>query len=105
MAWLGLFVAGLFEIGWPVGLKLGWSEQGVRPLWIAFAVVSMAVSGALLLYAQKTIPIGTAYAIWTGIGAVGTFFVGIAVFGDASTVLRIASILLIVVGMIGLKLA
>ncbi|MCX7364132.1 MAG: SMR family transporter [Alphaproteobacteria bacterium] len=105
MAWLYLFVAGLFEIGWPLGLKLGWTEEGVRPWWIAFAILAMAVSGALLLWAQRFIPMGTAYAVWTGIGAVGAFVVGVLVFGDQASAMRIASIGLIVAGIIGLKLA
>jgi quaternary ammonium compound-resistance protein SugE len=105
MAWLSLVLAGLFEIGWPVGLKLGWTENGVKPVWIGFAVVSMTLSGVLLLVAQRSIPIGTAYAIWTGIGAVGTFFVGVYVFGDALNTVRAAAITLIVVGTVGLKIA
>ncbi len=105
MAWIYLVLAGLCEIGWPIGLKLGWTDAGARPLWIGFAVVAMAVSGALLLLAQRELPIGTAYAVWTGIGAVGTFAVGIALFGDAASTLRIASAGLIVVGLVGLKLA
>lgn len=105
MAWIYLVLAGLCEIGWPIGLKLGWTDDGARPLWIGFAVVAMAVSGALLLLAQRELPIGTAYAVWTGIGAVGTFALGIAVFGDAASTLRIASAGLIVVGLVGLKLA
>ena len=105
MAWVSLFAAGLFEIGWPLGLKLGWTDQGARPGWIAFSVFCMAVSGALLLYAQRFIPMGTAYAIWTGIGAVGAFVVGILVFGDHASTLRMVSIALIVAGIGGLKLA
>ena len=105
MAWLYLFVAGLFEIGWPLGLKLGWTDDGVRPWWIAFAIVAMAVSGALLLWAQRSIPMGTAYAVWTGIGAVGAFTVGVLVFGDQASAMRLVSIGLIVAGIIGLKLA
>jgi quaternary ammonium compound-resistance protein SugE len=105
MAWVFLVLAGLFEIGWPLGLKNGWTDAGIRPAWIAFAIVSMAVSGALLLYAQRSIPIGTAYAVWTGLGAVGTFFVGVFVYGDAATTMRLVSIGLIVAGIIGLKLA
>jgi quaternary ammonium compound-resistance protein SugE len=105
MAWLFLVLAGLCEIGWPIGLKLGWTDDGARPLWIAFAVVAMAVSGALLLMAQRELPIGTAYAVWTGIGAVGTFAVGIAMFGDAASIARIASASLILAGIVGLKLA
>lgn len=105
MAWLYLFVAGLFEIGWPLGLKLGWTDEGIRPWWIAFAILAMAVSGALLLWAQRSIPMGTAYAIWTGIGAVGAFVVGVLLFGDQASAIRLASIGLIVAGIIGLKLA
>jgi quaternary ammonium compound-resistance protein SugE len=105
MAWLYLVAAGLFEIGWPLGLKLGWTSAGARPLWIALAIVSMAVSGGLLLLAQRAIPMGTAYAIWTGIGAVGAFVVGIAMFGDQASTLRVVAICLVVAGMVGLKLA
>lgn len=105
MAWIYLLLAGLCEIGWPVGLKLGWTEAGPRPLWIVFAILCMAVSGALLLMAQRVIPMGTAYAVWTGIGAAGTFAVGIAAFGDSATALRIASAGLIIAGVIGLKFA
>ncbi len=105
MAWLYLFLAGICEIGWPLGLKLGWTDQGPRPGWIVFAVVAMSASGALLLWAQRVIPMGTAYAIWTGIGAVGAFVVGILAFGDPASSMRIVSIALIVAGIIGLKLA
>jgi quaternary ammonium compound-resistance protein SugE len=105
MAWFYLVLAGLFEIGWPVGLKWGWSESGARVGWIAFAVFCMAISGAFLLLAQRDIPMGTAYAIWAGIGVVGTFAVGIAVFGDAASIMRIVAASLIVAGIIGLKLA
>lgn len=105
MAWVYLVLAGLCEIGWPVGLKLGWTETGARPLWILFAIVCMAISGAMLLLAQRTIPMGTAYAVWTGIGAAGTFAVGIAAFGDAATSLRMVSAGLIIAGVIGLKFA
>lgn len=95
MAWISLFLAGLCEIGWPVGLKLGWSDEGVRPGWLVFAAVAIVVSGALLMWAQRTIPMGTAYAIWTGIVA----------FGDTVSTIRIVSIGLIVAGIVGLKLA
>jgi quaternary ammonium compound-resistance protein SugE len=105
MALVYLFLAGLCEIGWPLGLKLGLDEHGARPWWIIFAVVCMAVSGALLLVAQREIPMGTAYAIWTGIGAVGAFVVGIAAFGDPSTVMRFISVGLITAGIVGLRLA
>lgn len=105
MAWLYLALAGGFEIGWPLGLKLGWTEAGARPLWIGFAIVCMAISGALLLLAQRDIPMGTAYAVWTGIGAVGAFTVGVLVFGDSASAMRLISIGLIVAGIVGLKLA
>jgi quaternary ammonium compound-resistance protein SugE len=105
MAWIYLVLAGICEIGWPVGLKLGWTEAGARPLWIVFAAVSMTASGALLLMAQRFIPMGTAYAVWTGIGAVGAFTVGVLAFGDSASAMRLVSIGLIVAGIVGLKLA
>lgn len=104
MNWLALVFAGLFEIGWPIGLKMA-QNPGVNKFpWIFLAVFSMAVSGTLLFMAQKTIPIGTAYAVWTGIGAVGTLVVGILFFGDSANTARMLSALLIVAGIIGLKL-
>jgi quaternary ammonium compound-resistance protein SugE len=105
MAWIYLVLAGVCEIGWPVGLKLGWTEQGVRPLWIGLALVAIVASGALLMLAQRAIPMGTAYAVWTGIGAVGAFAVGILAFGDSASAIRLVSIGLIVAGIVGLKLA
>lgn len=105
MAWLYLFIAGLFEWGWPVGLKLGVTDNGLHWGWILFAVFCMTASGVLLLIAQKTLPIGTAYAVWTGIGAVGTFVLGILVFGEPATLARLFFVSLIVVGIVGLKLA
>ena len=105
MAWIFLVIAGVLEWGWPVGLKLGVSDEGMHWPWIAFAAVCMAASGILLLIAQRTIPIGTAYAVWTGIGAVGTFAIGIMVFGDSANLMRFFFVGLIVVGIIGLKLA
>ena len=104
MAWLYLVLAGICEIGWPLGLKLGWTDQGARPWWIVFAVVAMTASGALLLWAQRFIPMGTAYAVWTGIGAVGTALLGIYLFDEPATVLRLGCIGLIFTGIIGLKL-
>lgn len=104
-AWFSLVIAGLFEIGWPIGLKNGWSDSGFNLWWIVFAILCMTVSGVLLLYAQKSIPIGTAYAVWTGIGAAGTFLVGVAFYGDAMSVVRMLSILFILVGVAGLKMA
>lgn len=84
---------------------MGLVDTGLRWSWIAFAVVCMALSGAFLLVAQKTIPIGTAYAVWTGIGAVGTFALGIAVFSEPAHVARFFFVGLIVVGIVGLKVA
>lgn len=104
MAWLYLIAAGLFEIGWPVGLKLS-QTPGRLVVGVIIAVACMTASGALLWLAQRTIPIGTAYAVWTGIGAVGTFGVGIAFYGDSAGALRLVSVGLIIVGIIGLKLA
>ena len=104
LAWLYLLIAGLFEIGWPLGFKLSQVTR-FRLLFIALAVVSMAFSGFFLWMAQREIPIGTAYAVWTGIGAAGTFLIGIAFFGDAAGLLRILSFLLLVIGAIGLKLS
>ena len=105
MEWIALLVAGIFEWGWPVGLKLGWSENGALWGWLAFAAVSMSASGALLLVAQRRIAMGTAYAVWTGIGAVGTFVLGILLFGEAGTVERFFCVGLIVAGIVGLKIA
>ena len=104
MAWVYLLIAGIFEWGWPLGLKLGWTDKGAHIGWLAFAIVTMACSGTLLLIAQRTIPMGTAYAVWTGIGAVGTFLIGIAVFNEPSTLLRFFFVGLILAGILGLKL-
>lgn len=105
MAWFYLFIAGCFEIGWPLGLKLSQTQETGKFWWVAFAVAAMALSGVFLWMAQKSIPMGTAYAIWTGIGAVGAFIVGILLFDDPAGFFRIASATLIVLGIIGLKLS
>ncbi|UHD14636.1 DMT family transporter [Thiocapsa bogorovii] len=105
MAWLFLVVAGIFEWGWPVGLKLGMTESGLRWGWIGFAVICIVASGACLLVAQKSIPMGTAYAVWTGIGAVGAFVIGIVLFAEPATFLRFFFVGMIVLGIVGLKLA
>ena len=102
MAWIYLTIAGVFEIGWPVGFKLS-QTTGHRIGWIAFAVISMAFSGMFLWLAQKIIPIGTAYAIWTGIGATGTLIIGILAFHDPAGLLRMLFLLMIIIGMIGLR--
>src|SRR5215213_3188391 len=105
MAWVYLVLAGIFEIGWPLGLKLSTSAEGWKGTALTFAIVCMCFSGGLLLTAQRTIPMGTAYAVWTGIGAVGTFFVGLAVFKEPATAARFLCVGLIAGGIIGLKLA
>jgi quaternary ammonium compound-resistance protein SugE len=102
MAWAVLFVAGLLEVGWAIGLK--YTEGFTRLVPSVLTLASMAGSVILLGLALKTLPIGTAYAVWTGIGAVGTALLGIALFGEPATALRLASIGLIVAGIIGLKL-
>ena len=104
ISWLSLLLASIFEIGWPLGFKLSHGSPR-KILWIALAVVSMALSGYFLYLAQKTIPVGTAYVVWTGIGAVGTLLIGILCFGDSSSMLRLFSALLIIVGVIGIKIA
>ena len=104
MAWIYLILAGLLEIGWPVGLKMA-QQVETRILGIVIAVVFMAVSGFLLWMAQKSIPIGTSYAVWTGIGAAGTFFIGVFVYGDPSTLMRYLGVFLIIAGVATLKFA
>lgn len=103
MAWLYLGLAGLFEIAWAVGLK--YTAGFTRPGPVIFTLASMAASVALLGLALKTLPVGTAYPIWTGIGAAGAAILGVILFAEPATALRIASICLIVLGVIGLKLA
>jgi len=104
IAWAYLIVAGLFEIGWPIGLK--WAQEPGRVIvGVAVAVVSMAISGALLFLAQKDIALGTSYAVWTGIGAAGTFLVGVWFFGDPTSLGRWLGAALIIGGVITLKLA
>lgn len=104
MAWCYLILAGLFEIGWPVGLKMAQSAE-TRWSGIGVAVTFMAASGLFLWMAQRQIPIGTAYAVWTGIGAAGTFLVGVLYYGDPSSVVRYAGVALIVAGVVTLKVA
>lgn len=102
MAWVYLFIAGLFEIGWAVGLKY---TNGFTKFWPStITVIGMVLSFYFLSAAVKSIPIGTAYAIWTGIGAVGTAILGIFLFGESKELIRILFIFLIVVGIIGLKI-
>lgn len=104
MGWFYLLIAGIFEIGWPLGLK--YAQDGENKfLWILFAIIAMALSGYFLFCAQKYIPIGTAYAVWTGLGTIGTFLLGIILFQDMITVLRILGVFLILAGVIILKLS
>ena len=86
-------------------MKLGWTEKGLHYGWITLAVVSMVASGAFLLLAQRTIPMGTAYAVWTGIGAAGTFLLGIWFLGEAATLARFFFVGMIVAGIVGLKVS
>ena len=102
MAWAILFTAGLLEIGWAIGLK--YTEGFSRLVPSALTLAAMAGSVILLGVALKTLPIGTAYAVWTGIGAVGTAALGIFLLGEPATALRLASIGLILAGIVGLKL-
>jgi quaternary ammonium compound-resistance protein SugE len=102
MTWFILFVAGLFEVGWAIGLKY---TEGFSRLWpTTLTVVLMIVSVALLGWSMRTLPVGTAYAVWTGIGTVGTVALGIILFGEPLTLLRIVCISMIVAGILGLKL-
>jgi quaternary ammonium compound-resistance protein SugE len=102
MAWIYLALAGLFEIGWAVGLKYTQGFSRLVPSLLTIA--SMVVSLGLLGLALKALPLGTAYAVWTGIGTVGTAILGIALFGEPATVARLVCIGLIVSGIVGLKL-
>ena len=102
MAWSMLFIAGLLEIGWAIGLK--YTEGFTRLLPTLLTGVSMVVSLGLLGLALKSLPVGTAYAVWTGIGTIGTAMLGIALLGEPAGVLRLLCIGLIVAGIVGLKL-
>lgn len=103
MAWFVLLIAGLLEIGWSVGLKF--TDGFSRPIPTVLTVVSMVASVVLLGLAVKTLPLGTAYAVWTGIGTVGAVILGIVLFGEPATAIRLTCIGLIVAGIAGLKLA
>ena len=103
MAWTYLIIAGIMEWGWPMGLKFAWKDDKFY-IWPAIgALVSMALSGVFLFLAQRTIPMGTAYAVWTGIGAVGTLVLGIVLLGEPSDAVRLVCVGLIVAGIVGLK--
>ena len=103
MAWFILLVAGLLEVAWAIGLK--YTEGFTKPLPTVLTVLAMGASVGLLGLALRTLPVGTAYAVWTGIGAVGTAILGMVLFGEAATAMRLACIALIVAGIVGLKFA
>ena len=101
MSWIILIIAGLFEMGWAIGLKY---TEGFTRLWPSVATLgAMLVSIVLLGIAMKNLPVGTAYAVWTGVGAVGTAILGIYLFGDSASVARLACLAMIAGGIIGLK--
>jgi quaternary ammonium compound-resistance protein SugE len=103
MNWVILIIAGLFEVGWAIGLKY---TQGFTRLWPTVGTVSsMIVSLWLLGIAMKTLPIGTAYGVWVGIGSVGTVILGIVLLGESASIPRLVSVVLIVAGIVGLKLS
>ena len=102
MAWAYLTVAGLFEIGWAIGLK--YSDGFSKPVPSLLTVVAMAFSLWLLSIAMRTIPVGTAYAVWTGIGAIGVAILGMVLFAESRDILRLLCLFLIVAGIVGLKL-
>ena len=104
MAWIYLVIAGLLEIGWPIGLKVS-QNPDTRWQGIAIAVAFLVASGCMLWLAQKQFSMGTSYAVWTGIGAAGTFLVGILFYNDAATFGRIAGVLMIISGVITLKIS
>ncbi|MCX7746740.1 MAG: multidrug efflux SMR transporter [Clostridia bacterium] len=102
MAWIYLFIAGIFEIGWAVGLKY---TEGFTKLWPSFiTIVGMIASFLFLSIAVKTLPIGTAYAVWTGIGTMGTVMIGMFFLGEPKDLIRILCIAMIFIGIAGLKI-
>lgn len=101
MSWTILFIAGIFEIFWAVGLK--YSDGFTKLFPTIFTIVTMIISFYLLSLALKALPIGTAYAVWVGIGTVGTVIAGIMLFGESMTLIRVISILFILIGIVGLK--
>jgi quaternary ammonium compound-resistance protein SugE len=103
MPWIILFIAGLFEITWAIGLKFSNGFTHLR--WSVVTVISMIISMGLLAWALKYLPVGTAYAVWTGIGAVGTAILGIILFNESADMLRLFFIFLIIIGIAGLRFA
>ena len=104
MAWILLIIAGLFEIGWPLGFKLASMHSNYLIWFLGLSILSMGLSGYFFYLAQKSIPIGTAYVIWTGIGAIGTVLLGILFFHDSANIFRLLFLSLILIGIVGLKL-
>jgi len=104
ISWFFLIIAGVLEIGWPLGFKLS-QTTSYKFGFILLAVICMGLSGLFLWLAQREISLGTAYAIWTGIGAAGTFLIGVIVFNDSWAMMRVLSFLLIVTGVIGLRIS
>ncbi|MDD3594431.1 MAG: multidrug efflux SMR transporter [Candidatus Gastranaerophilales bacterium] len=102
LSWIYLLAASIFEVGWPVGLKMAEITNN-KVLWIIFAIIAMTLSGVFLYFAQKHIPIGTAYAVWTGIGAACTFIIGVMFFQDSMSLIRLLGIALIISGVVCLK--
>ena len=103
MSWYLLFLAGLFEVCWAIGLK--YTDGFSRPLPTVLTVAAMAASLGLLGLAMRELPLGTAYAIWTGVGAVGTVIAGIVLFGESMALMRMISVGLIILGLVGLKVS
>lgn len=104
MHWLFLLIAAVFEVGWPLGFKLSGLYPERFGTYIGLGAVSMVLSGVFLYLAQRTIPVSTAYIVWTGIGAVGTFVIGVVFFGDSASLLRMFFALMILVGVIGIEM-
>ena len=103
MAWIILVLAGLFEVGWAIGLKY---TEGLARLWpTIWTALAMIISLSLLGIAMKSLPVGTAYSVWVGVGAVGTVILGIVLFGEPANAARLISVALIMAGIIGLKIA
>ena len=105
MNWLYLILAAICEVGWPLGFKMSTLHPADKWMWLVMGMLSYAVSGWLLYLAQRTIPISTAYIIWTGAGALCTFLLGVWLFDDAATVARVFFAFLILVGIVGLELS
>lgn len=103
MNWVLLTVAGLFEVGWAIGLK--YTEGFTQPIPTALTVIALTASMVLLGLAVRELPVGTAYAVWTGIGAAGTAILGMWLFGESRDPLRLLSLLLVVAGVLGLRFA